>query len=156
MEITSASSTSKSSLGGISPNEDPSMNRDIGLSLSMLGCLLAGLAGLVGLGHLPEAGLEGCEDLAESGLEDLSESGLEVGLANSGLNVSGPICIWRIVPCERSPKTRSLGTVMFTLSPVLFCCLLTPCPSLPLLLEETNITFIISYYVDISSDIYNN
>ena len=92
MEINSAnqgvSSTSKSSLVGISSNEDQSVKGDIGLSLSMLGHLLVGLAGLVTiiiLGDLPESGLEVVlEDLAESGLlKDLPESGLEVGLANS-------------------------------------------------------------------------
>ena len=96
MEITPASSTSKSSLVGISPNEDKSIKGDIGLSLSMLGCLLAGL---VILGNLPESGLEVVlEDLAESGLKDLPESGLEVGLANSGLNGTGPICICNMAP----------------------------------------------------------
>ena len=93
MEITSVSSTSKSSLVGIFHNEDQSMKGDIGLSLSILGHLLSGLAGLVILGDLPESGLKVVlEDLAESGLEDWTESGLEVGLANSGLNGMGPIC----------------------------------------------------------------
>ena len=73
------------------------MKGEIGLSLLRFVHLLAGLAGLVGLGDIPESGLEVDLDcLPESGLEDLPESGLEGGLAKSNLNGTGPICIWRM------------------------------------------------------------